>query len=81
VISRNGRLPTSLELLELDIDLRLGAEACSVADEIDPSNMPLLWASWRLAFGLGYVAALTEDQRGKLLRDHALPIPPRGWRE
>lgn len=65
------------QLLQLDIDVRLGADFWvtwwSAEDESD-----VLAALARSAYGSGYLDALTEASRGQLCRDHGYPVPFRG---
>ena len=64
--------PSSTDLLELDIDARLGEiwlEAWKGAD-VDGIGSLL-----RFAYGRGYCDALIEPERGRLCRDHGLLIP------
>ena len=71
-----GKRPTRIELLELDIDLRLSdlwSEACGVADW----NLEVVAAFLRAAYGKGYCDALTEDAPGSLCHDHGYRIPGR----
>lgn len=66
--------PTRIELLELDIDLRLcdlWAEACDATEW----NLEVVSAFMRAAYGKGYCDALTEDSPGSLCRDHGYRIP------
>jgi hypothetical protein len=35
------------------------------------------WAYMRMAYGMGYVDALTEPARGQLCRDHGFAVPER----
>ncbi len=68
--------PSRIELLELDIDLRLAdlwVEACDVTDW----NLEVVAAFMRAAYGKGYCDALTEDAPGSLCRDHGYTIPNR----
>lgn len=69
---------TSKELLDLDIDLRIGVDAWTEvwAGHTD-GNDKLLCALLRLAYGRGYQDALCEQERGKLLRDHGFAVPSR----
>lgn len=69
--------PTAVDLLQLDIDLRIGADLWVEASEIGEWNEERLWAFLRFAYGRGYHDALTEPQRGKLCRDHGLGVPRR----
>jgi len=71
-----AKKPTRIELLELDIDLRLSdlwREAC----EIDEWNLDVMAAFMRAAYGKGYCDALTEDAPGSLCDDHGYRIPDR----
>ena len=71
-----GKRPSRIELLELDIDLRLSdlwSEACGVGDW----NLEVVAAFLRAAYGKGYCDALTEDAPGSLCRDHGYRIPDR----
>jgi hypothetical protein len=68
--------PSRIELLELDIDLRLSdlwIEACEVSDW----SLEVVAAFMRAAYGKGYCDALTEDAPGSLCRDHGYRIPAR----
>jgi hypothetical protein len=66
------------ELLNLDIDLRIGVDAWAEvwAGTFQRSD-ELLFALLRFAYGRGYHDALTEPVRGKLCRDHGFPVPSR----
>jgi hypothetical protein len=71
-----SKRPSRIELLELDIDVRLAdlwAEAC----EVDEWNLEVMSAFMRAAYGKGYCDALTEDDQGSLCRDHGYRIPLR----
>ena len=71
-----AKRPSRIELLELDIDLRLAdlwAEACGVSEW----NLDTVAAFLRAAYGKGYCDALTEDAPGSLCRDHGSRIPDR----
>jgi hypothetical protein len=71
-----SKRPSRIELLELDIDLRLAdlwAEACGVSEW----NLDTVAAFLRAAYGKGYCDALTEDAPGSLCRDHGYRIPDR----
>jgi len=62
-----AKRPTRIELLELDIDLRLAdlwGEACGVSEW----NLEVVAAFLRAAYGKGYCDALTEDAPGSLCR-------------
>jgi hypothetical protein len=68
--------PSRIDLLELDIDLRLAdlwREACDVTEW----NVEVVGAFLRAAYGKGYCDALTEDQPGSLCEEHGYRIPGR----
>jgi hypothetical protein len=69
-------LTIRVQLIELDIDLRLGvglfeAVASSRGDEA------LMLGYLRFAYGAGYRDALIDQPRGQLFRDHGFPVPKR----
>ena len=68
--------PSRIELLELDIDLRL-ADLWREASEIDDWNLEIVSAFMRAAYGKGYCDALTEESPGSLCHDHGYRIPDR----
>ena len=68
--------PSRIELLELDIDLRL-ADLWREADDINEWNLEIVAAFMRAAYGKGYCDALTEDAPGSLCHDHGYRIPGR----
>jgi len=68
--------PTRVDLLELDIDLRLAdlwREACDVSEW----NLDVVAAIMRAAYGKGYCDALTEDSPGALCQEHGYRVPDR----
>ncbi len=69
-----ARRPSRIELLELDIDLRL-ADLWVEAVEVDDWNLEVVAALMRAAYGKGYCDALTEDEPGSLCRDHGYVVP------
>lgn len=71
-----GKRPTRLDLLELDIDLRL-ADLWREASEIEEWNLEVVAAFMRAAYGKGYCDALTEEAPGSLCLEHGYRIPPR----
>ena len=73
---RMGKRPTRIELLELDIDVRL-ADLWAEASEVGEWNLEVVAAFMRAAYGKGYCDALTEDAPGSLCRDHGYKIPLR----
>ena len=68
--------PSRIELLELDIDLRL-ADLWGEACEVSEWSLEVVAAFMRAAYGKGYCDALTEDAPGTLCRDHGYKIPSR----
>lgn len=68
--------PSRIDLLELDIDLRL-ADLWREACEIGEWNLEVVAAFIRAAYGKGYCDALTEDLPGELCHKHGYKIPPR----
>ena len=67
---------TRIDLLELDIDLRL-TDLWREASEISEWNLEVVAAFMRAAYGKGYCDALTEDAPGSLCHDHGYRIPGR----
>jgi hypothetical protein len=70
------RTPTRIDLLELDIDLRL-ADLWREAGEISEWNIDVVAAFMRAAYGKGYCDSLTEDSPGSLCVDHGYRVPAR----
>ncbi len=68
--------PSRIELLELDIDVRL-SDLWREALEIDEWNLEVAAAFMRAAYGKGYCDSLTEDSPGSLCHDHGYRIPDR----
>ena len=68
--------PSRIDLLELDIDLRL-TDLWREAGEIAEWNLDVVAAFMRAAYGKGYCDALTEDAPGSLCHDHGYRIPGR----
>jgi hypothetical protein len=73
---RMAKTPSRIDLLELDIDLRL-ADLWREAGEISEWNIEVVAAFMRAAYGKGYCDALTEDAPGSLCHDHGYRIPGR----
>ena len=71
-----ARRPSRIELLELDIDLRL-ADLWGEAMAVDEWSIDVVAALMRAAYGKGYCDALTEADPGSLCRDHGYVVPPR----
>ena len=68
--------PSRIDLLELDIDLRL-SDLWREASEIDEWNLEVVAAFIRAAYGKGYCDALTEEAPGSLCVDHGYKVPSR----
>ncbi len=68
--------PTRIDLLELDIDLRL-TDLWREALDVDEWNLEVVSAFMRAAYGKGYCDALTEDTPGSLCSDHGYDLPAR----
>lgn len=71
-----SKRPTRLDLLELDIDLRL-TDLWREAAEISEWNIDVVAAFIRAAYGKGYCDALTEESPGSLCVEHGYRIPGR----
>ena len=71
-----AKRPSRIDLLELDIDLRL-ADLWREAAEITEWNLEVMAAFMRAAYGKGYCDALTEDSPGSLCHEHGYRIPDR----
>ena len=71
-----AQAPTRIDLLELDIDLRL-ADLWREADDVAEWNLEVVAAFIRAAYGKGYCDALTEDAPGSLCVDHGYRVPAR----
>jgi hypothetical protein len=68
--------PTRIDLLELDIDLRL-ADLWREAAGITDWSLDVVAAFMRAAYGKGYCDALTEDSPGSLCAEHGYRVPSR----
>jgi hypothetical protein len=68
--------PTRIDLLELDIDLRL-ADLWREAGTIEDWSLEVVAAFMRAAYGKGYCDALTEESPGSLCADHGYRVPKR----
>jgi hypothetical protein len=71
-----GNRPSRIELLELDIDLRV-TDLWREAAEITEWNLEVAAAFMRAAYGKGYCDALTETPPGSLCLEHGYRIPDR----
>ncbi len=72
--------PTRIDLLELDIDLRL-TDLWREAADIGEWNLEVVSAFMRAAYGKGYCDALTEDAPGSLCVEHGYEVPRRRERD
>ena len=74
--------PSRIDLLELDIDMRLvdlWREAAGIdAGENTGWSLEVVAAFMRAAYGKGYCDALTEEAPGTLCADHGYRVPSRG---
>jgi hypothetical protein len=68
--------PSRIDLLELDIDLRL-ADLWREAGTIEDWSLEVVAAFMRAAYGKGYCDALTEESPGSLCADHGYRVPKR----
>jgi hypothetical protein len=68
--------PSRIDLLELDIDLRL-TDLWREAGDVAEWNLEIVAAFMRAAYGKGYCDALTEDAPGSLCEEHGYRIPAR----
>lgn len=68
--------PTRIDLLELDIDLRL-SDLWREAMEVREWSIEVVSSLMRAAYGKGYCDALTEERPGALCVDHGYRIPAR----
>ena len=71
-----AKRPTRIDLLELDIDLRL-TDLWREAADVQDWNLDVVAAFMRAAYGKGYCDALTEELPGSLCEDHGYRIPGR----
>ena len=68
--------PSRIDLLELDIDLRL-ADLWREAVDVSDWSLEIVAAFIRAAYGKGYCDALTEESPGSLCIDHGYRMPDR----
>lgn len=67
-------VPSKIELLELDIDIRLSDLWRETIDVTD-WDLESVSAFMRAAYGRGYCDALTEAVSGSLCHDHGYRVP------
>jgi hypothetical protein len=70
------RDPSRIELLELDIDLRL-TDLWREAVDVSEWSLEVVAAFIRAAYGKGYCDALTEESPGSLCVEHGYRMPER----
>jgi len=68
--------PNRIDLLELDIDLRL-SDLWREAAGIEEWSLEVVSAFMRAAYGKGYCDALTEEEPGSLCAEHGYRVPAR----
>lgn len=68
--------PTRIDLLELDIDLRL-TDLWREAADVTEWNLEVASAFMRAAYGKGYCDSLTEESPGSLCHEHGYDVPGR----
>jgi hypothetical protein len=68
--------PSRIDLLELDIDLRL-TDLWREAAGISEWTLDVVAAFMRAAYGKGYCDALTEESPGSLCAEHGYRVPGR----
>ncbi len=68
--------PTRIDLLELDIDLRL-SDLWREAVDVSDWSLEVVAAFIRAAYGKGYCDALTEESPGALCAEHGYRMPDR----
>jgi hypothetical protein len=71
-----AKRPSRIDLLELDIDLRL-TDLWREAADVGEWNLEIVAAFMRAAYGKGYCDALTEDTPGSLCEEHGYRVPAR----
>jgi hypothetical protein len=72
--------PSRIDLLELDIDLRL-ADLWREAVDVSDWSLEIVAAFIRAAYGKGYCDALTEESPGALCEEHGYRMPDRRMAE
>ena len=71
-----AKRPSRIDLLELDIDMRL-MDLWREAGDVAEWNLDIVAAFMRASYGKGYCDALTEDQPGSLCEEHGYRVPAR----
>lgn len=71
-----AKRPSRIDLLELDIDLRL-SDLWREAATIGEWNLEVVAAFMRAAYGKGYCDALVEESPGMLCAEHGYRVPER----
>lgn len=70
--------PSRVEVLELDIDVRLHSLWADLQEFPDPIPHEQVGAFLRASYGKGYVDALAEAEPGELCKQHGYRVPLRG---
>jgi hypothetical protein len=68
--------PTRIDLLELDIDLRL-TDLWREAADVTEWNLDVVAAFMRASYGKGYCDSLSEESPGSLCEEHGYDVPRR----
>jgi hypothetical protein len=68
--------PTRIDLLELDIDLRL-TDLWREAADVTEWSLDVVAAFMRASYGKGYCDSLTEESPGSLCEEHGYDVPSR----
>jgi hypothetical protein len=70
-----GEHPDPLDLLELDVDLRLADLWRSALEQRQPWSLEQVGIYMRAAYAKGYCDALSEPERGQLCIEHGYRVP------
>src|SRR5581483_10479743 len=76
LLGMSSEKPSRIDLLELDIALRL-ADLWREAAGINEWTLDVVAAFMRAAYGKGYCDALTEESPGSLCAEHGYEVPRR----
>lgn len=69
--------PTDVELLELDLDVRMNDLWRKLESLPRPYSLESVAALMRAAYGKGYSDSFEEGLQGTLFTDHGYPVPGR----
>lgn len=67
--------PNNVDLLELDIDMRLASLWREVQEHEGEFSIAFIAALMRACYGRGYTDSLSEPEPGKLCKDHGYRVP------